>query len=86
MRTKRYVRKNLTPRQLDWLLNGVPVYIRRRPDGTLYATSFDFSKFLPGEEPEATLRLRFDKFTPADWVPEEDPKVLEKLEEMRRCV
>jgi len=76
----------MTPRQLDWLINGVPVYIRARPaDGELYATACDFSKFLT-EEPIATVRVKFDKHTPADWVPEEDPAVLRKLEELRKVM
>jgi len=49
--------RKISARELDWVLNGVPVYIRRRPlDGKLYATRFDFSQFVK-EPPLATVRV-----------------------------
>lgn len=50
----------VSPRALDAVLNGLKVYIRRRPaDGVAYATSYDFSKFVMAE-PLETMRLSFD--------------------------
>lgn len=72
-----------TPRLLDWVLNGVPVYIRKRPiDGVLYATMTDFSRFIK-EEPEATVRVKIAPDTPKDFDPCGAPEVLAKLYELR---
>jgi hypothetical protein len=67
---------------LDWVLNGVPVYIRKRPsDGKLYATTYDFGRFL--KEPAlATVRVRLAKDTPKDFKPEEHRSVLKKMREL----
>lgn len=74
----------ITPRILDWMINGVPVYIRRRPaDGVAYATTFDFSKFIK-EAPLETMRLPVEKDTLATWEPENDPRVKKKLKEYNR--
>ncbi len=74
----------MTPRLMDWILNGVPVYIRRRPvDGALYATAYDFSRFLK-EEPEATVRVKITAETARDFDPETAPEVLAKLAELRK--
>lgn len=72
--------KNISPRALDWLCNGVPVYIRRRPsDGKVYATTFDFSKFVR-EDPLATLRVPVgDLKDLRGWEPETDPRVIEAM-------
>lgn len=72
--------KHISPRLLDWVLNGVPVYIRRRPsDGIAYATTTDFSKFLT-EAPLETIRVTIKKDTPKEFDPCTDPKVLAALE------
>lgn len=74
----------MNPRQLDWLCNGVPVYIRRRPaDGTLYATTFDFSKFVR-DEPLETLRIPIgDLKGIRDWDPEADERVIAAMAKHR---
>lgn len=75
--------KSVSPRMLDWALNGVPVYIRRRPiDGCVYATLHDYSRFLK-EEPLATVRVAITAETPADFNPEDHPSVLKKLAELK---
>lgn len=72
-----------TPRMLDWALNGVPVYIRKRPiDGQFYATMTDFSRFIK-EAPEAEVRVRITVDTPKDFDPCGAPEVLAKLYELR---
>lgn len=74
--------RKISARELDWVLNGVPVYIRRRPlDGKLYATMFDFSQFVK-EPPLATVRVRLAKDTPKDFKPEEHESVLKKIREL----
>lgn len=74
--SRRRIERNLTPRALDWACNGVPVYIRRRPvDGAVYATTFDFSKFVR-DEPLETLRLPVGDITDIRaWRPEGDERV-----------
>lgn len=73
----------MTPRQLDWILNGVPVYIRKRPiDGVYYATMQDFSRFLK-EAPDAEVRVKITVETPKDFDPCGAPEVLAKLHELR---
>lgn len=75
---------NISPRALDWILNGVPVYIRRAPiDGKAYATTYDFSKFVR-EAPLEIMRLPIEKDTLATWKPEADPRVIKKLAEYNR--
>lgn len=72
----------MTPRLLDWILNGVPVYIRKRPaDGALYATKYDFSRFIR-EEPVATVHVKITVETPKDFDPCGAPAVLAKLREL----
>jgi hypothetical protein len=69
---------------LDWVLNGIPIYIRRRPiDGVAYATINDFSKFVK-EPPLDTMRVRITKDTPAGWDPTSHPRVVKKLAEYNR--
>lgn len=71
----------VTPRQLDWALNGMPVYIRRRPaDGVAYATTYDFSRFIR-EEPLQVIRVKFDTIEQfRDYNPEKDPRIIRALE------
>lgn len=74
----------MTPRLMDWILNGVPVYIRKRPsDGVLYATTHDYSRFIR-EEPEATVRVKITVETPKDFDPCEAPEVLAKMRELSK--
>lgn len=72
--------RHLSPRALDWLCNGVPVYIRRRPaDGSVYATTSDFSKFIK-EPPLETLRVPVGGIEDIrKWEPEKDPRVIEAI-------
>lgn len=71
---------SLSPRLLDWALNGVPVYIRRRPaDGVAYATTYDYSRFLPNEPPLDTVRVMIKPDTPASFDPTTAPIVLKLL-------
>lgn len=78
---------NISPRMLDWIINGVPVYIRRRPsDGVAYATTEDFSRFLPNEPALETVRLMIEKDTPASWKPENDIRVIRKLADYNKDV
>lgn len=75
--------QHVSPRLLDWVLNGVPVYIRRRPaDGVPYATTYDFSKFLT-EAPLETVRVQIAKDTPKEFDPCTAPSVLKALEKHR---
>lgn len=77
-------RPKMTPRQLDWILNGVPVYIRRRPsDGEVYATMYDFSRFIK-EAPLAEVRVKITVETPKDYDPCTAPKVLAKIAELSK--
>lgn len=72
--------KHIAPRLLDWLCNGVPVYIRRRPhDGKVYATLYDYSPFIK-EEPLEVVRVPIKVDTPKEFKPEEHPSVLKALE------
>ena len=76
----RRAERHVTPRALDWMCNGVPVYIRRRPaDGSVYATTYDFSRFIR-EEPLETLRIPVGDLQDIRmWTPEQDPRVIEAL-------
>jgi hypothetical protein len=75
---------SVSPRMLDWALNGVPVYIRRRPiDGVAYATTYDFSQFIK-EPPLHTMRVRINKDTPAGWDPTTHKSVVKKVAEFNR--
>jgi hypothetical protein len=77
---------SVTPRMLDWAINGVPVYIRRAPvDGKAYATTYDYSRFIK-EPPLETVRLMVKPDTLASWKPEEDPRILAKLAEYNKDV
>lgn len=67
----------MTPRLLDWAINGVPVYIYRRASGGVYATKHDFSRF--GVNAIATVRVKITEKTPAGYDVETDPAVLKKL-------
>lgn len=74
----------ISPRMLDWICNGVPVYIRRRPsDGKAYATIQDFSRYIK-EPPLETVRLMMTKDTPASWEPEKDIRIIRKLAEYNK--
>jgi hypothetical protein len=74
----------LSPRALDWICNGVPVYIRRRPlTGEVYATLHDFSKFIH-EPPLEVMRLRVgDLADIRTWEPEKDARVMAAMHKHR---
>jgi hypothetical protein len=70
---------------LDWALNGVPVYIRKRPiDGAVYATTFDFSKFIR-EAALETMRVHVPKNALRNWDAAQDPRVKKKIAEWERA-
>lgn len=70
---------SVSPRMLDWAINGVPVYIRRRPvDGVAYATTYDYSKFM-SEAPLETMRVHVPKDALATWDAAQDPRVIKRL-------
>lgn len=72
---------SVSPRMLDWAINGVPVYIRRGPiDGKAYATTYDYSRFLPHDSPLETMRVRVPKDALRDWDAAKDPRVIKALE------
>lgn len=55
----------MTPRELDWIISGMPVYINKRPhDGGIYATIHDYSRF--NIKPLATVRVPLKDLTKAD--------------------
>jgi hypothetical protein len=69
----------ITPRLLDWAINGVPVYIRRRPaDGYAYATVMDFTGFV-SDGPIETIRMKVTADTPTDYNFETDPYIVAKV-------
>jgi hypothetical protein len=74
----------LSPRALDWMFNGVPVYIRRKPlTGEVYATTHDFSKHI-SEPPLETVRLPVGDLTDIrTWQPEKDERVIAVMEKYR---
>ena len=76
----------MNPRTLDYLINGVPVYIRRRPtDGVAYATTYDFSRFIK-EPPLATVRVRIEDATTVTFEElKQCPQVRAKLAEFNRA-
>jgi hypothetical protein len=55
---------DVTPRMLDWAVNGVPVNINRNGAGELYATIHDYSRF--GVKPLATVRVPLAGLKTAD--------------------
>ena len=77
--------KHVSPRALDYMLNGVPVYIRRRPaDQVAYATTYDFSKFVM-EEPLQVVRKKFNNLDEIRaYKPDEDPVILKLLAEYNK--
>lgn len=74
----------VTPRMLDWAINGVPVNIYHRPSAPqYYASIHDFKRF--GVQPVAVVRV------PAEGLVNEEsaishPAVLAKLDEFNRLV
>ena len=66
----------MSPKQMDYVLNGAKVFVYQRPDGTRYATVHDFSRF--GVEEVALVRV---KLTPTSTVESvlNAPEVLEAL-------
>jgi hypothetical protein len=48
----------ISPALLDAAINGVKVYINRRPDGSVYGTVHDFERF--GVKPLKIVRVPLD--------------------------
>jgi hypothetical protein len=75
--------RGMSPRELDWRINGVPVYIYKRPNGgVIYPSMFDFDRF--GVEALATVRVPIAEVQDMT-DPEElykHPKVVAKLKEL----
>lgn len=66
----------MSPFELDTVLNGAKVYIYNRPDGTLYASLHDFSRF--NTEPVETVRVPLTPTSTTDAVLA-DAKVVEAI-------
>lgn len=73
-----------SPRVLDWVINGVPVYIYERPQAgavgwtRYYSSTHDYARFRL--EPMMVIRVRppMPEFI-GPWNPEYDPAVLARL-------
>lgn len=72
----------MTPTQLDAFINGVAVYIYRRPDGVLWATTHDWSYV--GSKPVEMIRVPqpLDKSI-IGWTPTNNGIVRARLAELR---
>jgi hypothetical protein len=66
----------MTPKQLDYILNGPEVFIYRRPDKTIYASTCDFSRF--GVQAIEIVRVKLNENSTVESV-ESDPLVIERL-------
>ncbi len=71
----------MKPRELDAAINGLEVFINERHDGTVYATTHDFSRF--NVEPVKRLRIPLDEITP-EWDVETDPRVVQAIAELQQ--
>lgn len=71
----------MTPRELDWLCNGVPVKIYRRLDGSVHATIHDFERF--GVKPVETVRVTPSPTSTVESI-ENDPEVVRRLAALTR--
>ena len=47
----------MTPKQLDYIINGAKVFIYRRADGSIYPSLDDFSRFGVKAEKEVRVKL-----------------------------
>ena len=56
----------MTPKQLDYIINGAKVFIYRRSDGSTYPSLDDFSRF--GVEAEDVIRVPLDSNSTAESV------------------
>lgn len=72
----------MRPKDLDTAINGLEVYINARHDGTLYATTHDFTKF--NVKPVKTLRIPLAECTEPGWSVETCPRVAKKIAEMNQ--
>lgn len=80
------VSTNLTPKMLDWAINGIPVHIHRRPQLLLdrnphmhshYATIYDFARYnVPTLE---VIRVPVPMSALSDWDPTKHESVLARL-------
>lgn len=56
----------MTPKQLDYIINGAKVFIYRHPDGSTYPSLDDFSRF--GVEAEKIVRVTLNGASTAEAV------------------
>jgi hypothetical protein len=63
----------MTPKQLDYIINGAKVFIYRRPDGRAYASLHDYSDF--GVDALEVVRVKLDEKSTLESV-ENDPAVV----------
>lgn len=66
----------MTPKQLDYIINGAKVFIYGRPDGTVHASVHDFERF--GTKALETVRVKLDKSSTVESV-ENDLQVIKRL-------
>jgi hypothetical protein len=65
----------MTPKQLDYIINGAKVFIYKRHDGTVYASVQDFERF--GVKPLETVRVKLSETSSVQSV-ENDPAVIKR--------
>lgn len=65
----------MTPKQLDYIINGAKVFIYRRPNGTAYASLHDYSDF--GVDALEVVRVKLDEKATLESV-ENDPAVVRR--------
>lgn len=63
----------MNPMQLDYIINGAKVFIYKRPDGTVYASVHDHSRF--GVSALEVVRVKLDEKSTVESV-ENDPAVV----------
>jgi hypothetical protein len=66
----------MTPKQLDYILNGAKVFIYKRFDGKIYASVHDFQGF--GHSPVELVRVKLDENSTVESV-ESDPAVAKRI-------
>jgi hypothetical protein len=71
----------MTPKQLDYILNGAKVFIYKHPDGSAYASVHDYSKF--GVAAIEVVRVKLDEKSTVESV-ETDPAVVARTLSLSR--
>lgn len=66
----------MTPKQLDYIINGAKVFIYKRFDGKIYASVHDFQGF--GHNPIETVRVKLDENSTVDSV-KSHPDVIARI-------